>query len=196
MEHKNSTTIVILAAAALLVIGGFIGLKKHVEVASPVPVTVVEAPVEEPAPAEKPARIEKKRAKQETAVSFENVATVGQNSQPEEYATTSEVVDYAYEMLDYYRIYTDEEKMQMAQAMSMMQYYVEEIRANAMEYVQALNMEERQQLIDAVSTYQEYISAVQQEFAGIATDEEIAVFGGALQSMQAMNDSLLKAALF
>ena len=196
MENKNSTTIVILAAAALLVVGGFIGLKKHMEVASPVPVTVVEAPVEEPAPAEKPARIVKKRAKQETAVSFENVATVGQNSQSEEYATTGEVVDYAYEMLDYYRNYPEEEKMQMAQAMSMMQYYMEEIRANAMEYVQALNMEERQQLIDAVSTYQEYISAVQQEFAGIATDEEIAVFGGALQSMQDMNDSLLKAALF
>ena len=195
MENKNSTTIVILAAAALLVVGGFIGLKKHMEVTSPVPVTVVEAPVEEPAPAEKPA---KKRAKRDTAtaITFENVTSVGQNSQPEEYATTSEVVDYAYEMLDYYRNYTEEEKMQMAQAMSMMQYYVEEIRANAMEYVQALNMEERQQLIDAVSTYQEYISAVQQEFAGIATDEEIAVFGGALQSMQDMNDSLLKAALF
>ena len=198
MENKNSTTIVILAAAALLVVGGFIGLKKHVEVASPVPVTVVEAPVEEPAPAEKPARIVKKRAKRDTAtaISFENATSVSQNSQPEEYATTGEVVDYAYEMLDYYRNYTDEEKMQMAQAMSMMQYYMEEIRANAMEYVQALNMEERQQLIDAVSTYQEYISAVQQEFAGIATDEEIAVFGGALQSMQDMNDSLLKAALF
>jgi len=195
MENKNSTTIVILAAAALLVVGGFIGLKKHMEVTSPVPVTVVEAPVEEPAPAEKPA---KKRAKRDTAtaISFENATSVSQNSQPEEYATTGEVVDYAYEMLDYYRNYTDEEKMQMAQAMSMMQYYMEEIRANAMEYVQALNMEERQQLIDAVSTYQEYISAVQQEFAGIATDEEIAVFGGALQSMQDMNDSLLKAALF
>jgi len=198
MENKNSTTIVILAAAALLVVGGFIGLKKHMEVTSPVPVTVVEAPVEEPAPAEKPARIVKKRAKRDTAtaISFENATSVSQNSQPEEYATTGEVVDYAYEMLDYYRNYTDEEKMQMAQAMSMMQYYMEEVRANAMEYVQALNMEERQQLIDAVATYQEYISAVQQEFAGIATDEEIAVFGGALQSMQAMNDSLLKAALF
>ena len=201
MNKNNIVLPAVLVLAAAALVGGFIGLKKHVEVASPVPITVVEAPAEAPAkePAvEDPAPEKKKRAKRDTAtaITFENVTSVGQNSQPEEYATTSEVVDYAYEMLDYYRNYTDEEKMQMAQAMSMMQYYVEEIRANAMEYVQALNMEERQQLIDAVSTYQEYISAVQQEFAGIATDEEIAVFGGALQSMQAMNDSLLKAALF
>jgi len=189
----------VLIAVAIALVGGFIGIKKYKDSTTPAPVAIVEAPAEEPAeePAvEEPAPEKKKRAKNNVAVSFENVATVGQNSQPEEYATTSEVVDYAYEMLDYYRNYTDEEKMQMAQAMSMMQYYMEEIRANAMEYVQALNMEERQQLIDAVSTYQEYISAVQQEFAGIATDEEIAVFGGALQSMQDMNDSLLKAALF
>ena len=201
MNKNNIVLPAVLVLAAAALVGGFIGLKKHVEVASPVPITVVEAPAEAPAeePAvEDPAPEKKKRAKRDTAtaITFENVTSVGQNSQPEEYATTSEVVDYAYEMLDYYRNYTEEEKMQMAQAMSMMQYYVEEIRANAMEYVQALNMEERQQLIDAVSTYQEYISAVQQEFAGIATDEEIAVFGGALQSMQDMNDSLLKAALF
>ena len=201
MENKNSTTIVILAAAALLVVGGFAALKNHKDRVAPTPTPVAveeaQAPAEEPA-VEDPAPEKKKRAKRDTAtaITFENVTSVGQNSQPEEYATTSEVVDYAYEMLDYYRNYTEEEKMQMAQAMSMMQYYMEEVRANAMEYVQALNMEERQQLIDAVSTYQEYISAVQQEFAGIATDEEIAVFGGALQSMQAMNDSLLKAALF
>ena len=199
MENKNATTIVILAAAALLVVGGFAALKNHMDKVAPPPVAVVEAPAEAPAeePAvEEPAPVKKKRAKRDVASGFRDFMPVGQNSQPEEYATPGEIVDYAHEVLDYYRNYTDEEKMQMAQAMSMMQAYMEEMRMNAAAYVQALNMEERQQLIDAVSTYQEYISAVQQEFAGIATDEEIAVFGGALQSMQAMNDSLLEAALF
>lgn len=199
MENKNATTIVILAAAALLVVGGFAALKNHKDRVAPTPTPVAveeaQAPADEPA-VEEPALVKKKRAKRDVASSFQNFIPVGQNSQPEEYATPGEIVDYAHEVLDYYRNYTEEEKMQMAQAMSMMQYYMEEVRANAAAYVQALNMEERQQLIDAVSTYQEYISAVQQEFAGIATDEEIAVFGGALQSMQDMNDSLLKAALF
>ena len=104
MENKNATTIMILAAAALLVVGGFVALKNHKDrvAPTPAPVTVVEAPVEEPAPAEKPARTVKKRAKRDTAtaISFENATSVSQNSQPEEYATTSEVVDYAYEMLE------------------------------------------------------------------------------------------------
>ena len=197
--NKNAFTLpAVLVIAAIALVGGFIAVKKNVNVTSPAPVAVVEAPAE--APAEEPAAEmpapEKKRAKRDTAIRFENVTSVARNSQPEEYATPGEVVDYAYEVLDYYRNYTDEEKMQMAQALSMMQYYMEEVRANALEYVQALNAEERQQLVDAVATYQEYISAVQQEFARIATDEEIAVFGGALQSMQDMNESLLNAALF
>ena len=189
----------VLIAVAIALVGGFIGIKKYKDSTTPAPVAIVEAPAEEPAeePAvEEPAPEKKKRAKRDAASTFTSISPIGMDSQIQEMPTKEEVIDYAYEMLDYYRNYTEEEKMQMQMAMGVMQYYMEAMRMNIAEYVQQLDFDQRMQLAQVADESRELLDALQLEMSRAATDEEIAVFGGALQSMQAMNDSLLKAALF
>ena len=189
----------VLIAVAIALVGGFIGIKKYKDSTTPAPVAIVEAPAEEPAeePAvEEPAPEKKKRAKRDAASTFTSISPIGMDSQIQEMPTKEEVIDYAYEMLDYYRNYTEEEKMQMQMAMGVMQYYMEAMRMNIAEYVQQLDFDQRMQLAQVADESRELLDALQVEMSRAATDEEISVFGGAFQSMQALNDSLIDAAIF
>lgn len=151
-----------------------------------------DASAEEEAPVEQP----KRRARRNVASDFGRIAPIGQDNQVQEIPTKEEILNFAHEMLDNYRNSTDEEKMQMQMGLGMAQYVMDYMSANVANFIPMLDSEQRQRLLEAADASRELLDAIQLEMAEVASDEEIAVFGGAFQSMRTMNDSILEAAPF
>jgi len=204
--NKNTVLPLVLVIATFLGVAAFLSFKQRKEGAAPVPVAVAaaEAVEEEPAeelaepeqPVEQPKKKRAKRTAKEASEEFGSMLPIGMDNQIQDMPTKEEVIDYAYDMLESYRNGTDEERMQMQMAMGMAQAVMNAMTGFVAGYVQTLDPDQRQKLLVAADASREILDAVQLEMAGAATDEEIAVFGGAFQSMRALNNSILDAMVF
>lgn len=208
--NRNTFIPIALVVAAFLAAAAFFSIRQRKDGAAPAPAevaaveTVAEQPAEELAepeqpveqPAEQPKPKRPKRSAKEASEDFGSMLPIGMDNRIQEMPTKEEVIDYAYEMLDSYRNGTDEERMQMRMATGMAQVVMSAMSGFVAGYVQQLDPDQRQQLLAAADASREILDAVQLEMAGAATDEEIAVFGGAFQSMRTLNESILDAAVF
>ena len=193
MNKKDVILPVVLILAALLIVGGFVMLKKHKDSVAPTPVAVVEEVVEEPE--EEPQPQPRRRQRRDLNSSINRMVPV-QGDQIQGMPTREEAVDAAWDILAAYRESTPQEKQQMAMVMNMASYMLYGISQNAGQFIQRLTPEQRNQLVNAAGTSLELLGAVQEEMMNNVTDEEVQVFGGVFQSMQYLNESLMNAALF
>ena len=193
MNKNNVILPVVLILAALLVVGGFVLLKKHKDSVAPTPVAVVEEVVEEPE--EEPQPQPRRRQRRDLNSSINRMVPV-QGDQIQGMPTREEAVDAAWDILAAYRESSPQEKQQMAMVMNMASYMLYGISQNAGQFIQRLTPEQRNQLVNAAGTSLELLGAVQEEMMNNVTDEEVQVFGGVFQSMQYLNESLMNAALF
>ena len=192
MNKNNVILPVVLILAALLVVGGFILLKKHKDTVAPT-VAVVEEVVEEPEP--EPEEQPKPRRRRDVNSSISRMMPV-QGDQVQGMPTREEAVNAAWDILSAYRESTPQEKQQMAMVMNMASYMVNGIAQNAGQFIQRMTPEQRDQLLQAAGGSLDLLDAIQEEMMYDVTDEEIQVFGGVFQSMRNLNESLMKSALF
>ena len=193
MNKKDVILPVVLILAALLIVGGFVMLKKHKDSVAPTPVAVVEEVVEEPE--EEPQPQPRRRQRRDLNSSINRMVPV-QGDQIQGMPTREEAVDAAWDILAAYRESTPQEKQQMAMVMNMASYMLYGISQNAGQFIQRLTPEQRNQLVNAAGTSLELLGAVQEEMMNNVTDEEVQVFGGVFQSLRYLNESLMDAALF
>ena len=194
MENKNVFTAVAVIVAALLIVGGFIALKKHKDSVVPAPVEVVKTVAEEPAE-EEPAPPPRRRQRRDLNSSINRMVPM-QNDQVQGMPSREEAVDAAWDILATYRESSPQEKQQMAMVMNVASYMLYGISQNAGQFIQRMTPEQRDQLVNAAGASRELLDAIQEEMMGNVTDEEVQVFGGVFQSMQYLNESLMDAALF
>ena len=194
MENKNVFTAVAVIVAALLIVGGFIALKKHKDSVVPAPVEVVKTVAEEPAE-EEPAPQPRRRQRRDINSSINRMVPM-QNDQVQGMPSREEAVDAAWDILATYRESSPQEKQQMAMVMNVASYMLYGISQNAGQFIQRMTPEQRDQLVSAAGASRELLDAIQEEMMGNVTDEEVQVFGGVFQSMQYLNESLMDAALF
>ena len=195
MNKNNVILPVVLILAAALVVGGFILLKNHKDKVAPTPVVVVEEPVvEEPEPVvEEPApqpRRQRQRRDLNSSINTMNPMQ-GQNM-----PTREEAVNAARDILASYREASPQEKQQMAMVMNIAAGFMNGISQNAGQFIQQMSPEQRDRLVNSAGTSLELLSAVQEEMMYDITPEEAQVFGGVLQSMRNLNESLLNSAIF
>ena len=194
MNKNNVILPVILVLAAILIVGGFIMLKKHKDNVAPTPVAVVEEPVvEEPEP--EPEEQPKPRRRRDVNSSINRMMPV-QNDQVQNMPTREEAVGAAWDILNAYRESTPQEKYQMAMVMNIASNMLYGISQNAGQFIQQMTPEQRDQLVNAAGASRELLDAIQEEMVNNVTPEEVQVFGGVFQSMQYLNESLMDAALF
>ena len=194
MNKNNVILPVVLILAALLVVGGFVLLKKHKDSVAPTPVAVVEEVVEEPEPeVEEPQP--RRRQRRDVNASINRMMPV-QGDQVQGMPTREEAVNAAWDILSAYREATPQEKQQMYMVMNMASYVVNGISQNADQFIQRLTPEQRDQLVNAAGGSLELLDAIQEEMMPNVTDEEMQVFGGIFQSMRGLNESLMNSALF
>ena len=194
MNKNNVILPVVLVLAALLVVGGFILLKKHKDSVAPTPVAVVEEVVEEPEPeVEEPQP--RRRQRRDVNASINRMMPV-QGDQVQGMPTREEAVNAAWDILSAYREASPQEKQQMYRVMNMASYVVNGIAQNADQFIQRMTPEQRDQLLNAAGGSLELLDAIQEEMMYNVTDEEAQVFGGIFQSMRGLNESLLNSALF
>ena len=195
MNKKDVLLPIALILAALLVVGGFVLLKKHKDSITPSPVVVVvDEPVEEPEP--EPEQPQPRRRQRRDINSSINRMVPMQGDQVQGMPTREEAVDAAWDILSAYRESSPQEKQQMAMVMNMASYMLYGISQNAGQFVQRMTPEQRDQLVNAAGASRELLDAIQEEMMNNVTDEEVQVFGGVFQSMQYLNESLMDAALF
>ena len=195
MNKKDVLLPIALILAALLVVGGFVLLKKHKDSITPSPVVVVvDEPVEEPEP--EPEQPQPRRRQRRDINSSINRMVPMQGDQVQGMPTREEAVDAAWDILSAYRESSPQEKQQMAMVMNMASYMLYGISQNAGQFVQRMTPEQRDQLVNAAGASRELLDAIQEEMMNNVTDEEVQVFGGVFQSMQYLNESLMNAALF
>ena len=192
MNKNNVILPVVLILAALLVVGGFILLKKHKDAVAPT-IAVVEEVVEEPEP--EPEEQPKPRRRRDVNSSISRMMPV-QGDQVQGMPTREEAVDAAWDILSAYREASPQEKQQMAMVMNMASYMVNGIAQNAGQFIQRLNDEQRNQLLQAAGGSLDLLDAIQEEMLPNVTNEEMQVFGGVFQSMRNLNESLMNSALF
>ena len=193
MNKKDVILPVVLILAALLIVGGFVMLKKHKDSVAPTPVAVVEEVVEEPE--EEPQPQPRRRQRRDINSSINRMVPV-QGDQIQGMPTREEAVDAAWDILAAYRESSPQEKQQMAMVMNIAANMLYGISQNAGQFIQRMTPEQRNQLINAAGTSLELLDAVQEEMMNNVTQEEVQVFGGVFQSMQYLNESLMNAALF
>ena len=193
MNKNNVILPVVLILAALLIVGGFIMLKKHKDSVAPTPVAIVEEVVEEPE--EEPQPQPRRRQRRDINSSINRMVPV-QGDQVQGMPTREEAVDAAWDILATYRESSPQEKQQMAMVMNIAANMLYGISQNAGQFIQRMTPEQRNQLINAAGTSLELLDAVQEEMMNNVTQEEVQVFGGVFQSMQYLNESLMNAALF
>ena len=192
MNKNNVILPVVLILAALLVVGGFILLKKHKDTVAPT-VAVVEEVVEEPEP--EPEEQPKPRRRRDVNSSISRMMPV-QGDQVQGMPTREEAVNAAWDILSAYRESTPQEKQQMAMVMNMASYMVNGIAQNAGQFIQRMTPEQRDQLVQAAGGSLDLLDAIQEEMLPNVTNEEMQVFGGVFQSMRNLNESLLNSAIF
>ena len=195
MNKNNAILPVVLVLAAILIVGGFVMLKKHKDTVAPTQTLEVvdktaEEPEEEPAP--KPRR---QRQRRDINSSINRMMPM-QNDQVQGMPTREEAVDAAWDILTSYREASPQEKYQMAMVMNIASNMLYGISQNAGQFIQRMTPEQRDQLVNAAGASRELLDAIQEEMSSNVTPEEVQVFGGVFQSMQYLNESLMDAALF
>ena len=194
--NKNTVILpVVLILAALLVVGGFVLLKKHKDSVAPTPVAVVEEPVEVPEPEVEEPKPRRQRQRRDINSSLNSMMPV-QGDQIQGMPSREEAVDAAWDILSAYREASPQEKQQMYMVMNMASYVVNGIAQNADQFIQRMTPEQRDQLLNAAGGSLELLDAIQEEMLPNVTDEEMQVFGGIFQSMRGLNESLMNSALF
>ena len=195
MNKNNVILPVVLILAAILLVGGFVMLKKHKDSVVPAQtLEVVDKTAAEPEE-EEPQPQPRRRQRRDVSSSINRMMPV-QNDQVQGMPTREEAVDAAWDILATYRESSPQEKYQMAMVMNIASNMLYGISQNAGQFIQRMTPEQRNQLINAAGASRELLDAIQEEMAGNVTDEEVQVFGGVFQSMQYLNESLMDAALF
>ncbi|MBR4254086.1 MAG: hypothetical protein IKQ16_03255 [Lentisphaeria bacterium] len=195
MNKNNVILPVVLILAAILIVGGFVMLKKHKDSVAPTQtIEVVDKTVAEPEE-EEPAPQPRRRQRRDLNASINRMMPM-QNDQVQGMPTREEAVDAAWDILSAYREATPQEKYQMAMVMNVAANMLYGISQNAGQFIQRMTPEQRNQLVNAAGASRELLDAIQEEMSSNVTDEEVQVFGGVFQSMQYLNESLMDAALF
>ena len=195
MNKNNVILPVVLILAAILLVGGFVMLKKHKDSVVPAQtLEVVDKTAAEPEE-EEPQPQPRRRQRRDVSSSINRMMPV-QNDQVQGMPTREEAVDAAWDILATYRESSPQEKYQMAMVMNIASNMLYGISQNAGQFIQRMTPEQRNQLINAAGASRELLDAIQEEMAGNVTDEEVQVFGGVFQSMQYLNESPMDAALF
>ena len=193
--NKNSVILpVVLILAAILIVGGFVMLKKHKDSVAPAPIEVVKTAEAEPEE-EEPAPQPRRRQRRDINSSINRMMPM-QNDQVQGMPTREEAVDAAWDILSAYREASPQEKYQMAMVMNIASNMLYGISQNAGQFIQQMTPEQRDQLVNAAGASWELLDAIQEEMVNNVTPEEVQVFGGIFQSMQYLNESLMDAALF
>ena len=193
--NKNSVILpVVLILAAILIVGGFVMLKKHKDSVAPAPIEVVKTAEAEPEE-EEPAPQPRRRQRRDINSSINRMMPM-QNDQVQGMPTREEAVDAAWDILSAYREASPQEKQQMAMVMNMASDMVNGIAQNAGQFVQRMTPEQRDQLLQAAGGSLDLLDAIQEEMMYNVTNEEMQVFGGVFQSMRNLNESRLNSTLF
>ena len=194
MNKKDVILPVVLVLAAILIVGGFIALKKHKDRVAPAPIEVVKTV--EPEPEEEEPQPQPRRRQRRDINSSINRMMPMQDNQVQGMPSRQEAVDAAWDILSAYREATPQEKYQMAMVMNIASNMLYGISQNAGAFISQMPPEQRDQLVNAAGASRELLDAIQEEMMGNVTAEEVQVFGGVFQSMQYLNESLMDAALF
>ena len=194
MEKRNIITALAVILAAILLVGGFIVLKKHKDSVVPAPVAAVETAESEPEE-EEPRPQPRRRQRRDINSSINRMVPM-QNDQVQGMPSREEAVDAAWDILATYRESSPQEKQQMAMVMNVASYMLYGISQNAGQFISQMDSQQRNQLVNAAGASRELLDAIQEEMSSNVTDEEVQVFGGVFQSMQYLNESLMDAALF
>ena len=194
MNKKDVILPVVLILVAILLVGGFIALKKHKDTVNPTPAPVAaveeveEEPVEEPAP-------QPRRRRRDLNSSISSMMPV-QNNQVQGMPTREDAINAARDILTAYREASPQEKQQMYMVMNIASNMLYGISQNAGQFIQQMSQEQRDQLVNAAGTSRELLDAIEDEMMFDVTDDEVQVFGGVFQSLRYLNESLMDAALF
>ena len=195
MNKRDVILPVVLILAAVILVGGFIALKKHKDTVNPTPAPVAVVEEVEEEPAEEPAPQTRRRQRRDLNSSISSMMPV-QNNQVQGMPTREDAINAARDILTAYREASPQEKQQMYMVMNMASYVVNGISQNADQFIQRLTPEQRDQLVNAAGGSLELLDAIQEEMMPNVTNEEMQVFGGVFQSMRNLNESLLNSALF
>ena len=195
MNKKDVILPVVLILVAILLVGGFIALKKHKDTVNPAPapVAVVEEVKEEPV--EEPAPQPRRRQRRDINSSLNRMMPV-QGDQVQGMPTREEAVNAARDILTAYREASPQEIQQMYMVMNIASNMLYGISQNAGQFIQQMSQEQRDQLVNAAGTSRELLDAIEDEMMFDVTDDEVQVFGGVFQSLRYLNESLMDAALF
>ena len=195
MNKKDVILPVVLVLVAVILVGGFIALKKHKDTVNPTPAPVAVVEEVEEEPAEEPAPQTRRRQRRDLNSSISSMMPV-QNNQVQGMPTREDAVNAARDILTAYREASPQEKQQMYMVMNIASNMLYGISQNAGQFIQQMSQEQRDQLVNAAGTSRELLDAIEDEMMFDVTDDEVQVFGGVFQSLRYLNESLMDAALF
>ena len=195
MNKKDVILPVVLILAAVILVGGFIALKKHKDTVNPTPAPVAVVEEVEEEPAEEPAPQTRRRQRRDLNSSISSMMPV-QNNQVQGMPTREDAINAARDILTAYREASPQEKQQMYMVMNIASNMLYGISQNAGQFIQQMSQEQRDQLVNAAGTSRELLDAIEDEMMFDVTDDEVQVFGGVFQSLRYLNESLMDAALF
>ena len=195
MNKKDVILPVVLILVAILLVGGFIALKKHKDTVNPTPAPVAVVEEVEEEPEEEPAPQPRRRQRRDLNSSISSMMPV-QNNQVQGMPTREDAVNAARDILTAYREASPQEKQQMYMVMNIASNMLYGISQNAGQFIQQMSQEQRDQLVNAAGTSRELLDAIEDEMMFDVTDDEVQVFGGVFQSLRYLNESLMDAALF
>jgi len=195
MNKKDVILPVVLVLVAILLVGGFIALKKHKDTVNPTPAPVAAVEEVEEEPVEEPAPQPRRRQRRDINSSLNRMMPV-QGDQVQGMPTREEAISAARDILTAYREASPQEKQQMYMVMNIASNMLYGISQNAGQFIQQMSQEQRDQLVNAAGTSRELLDAIEDEMMFDVTDDEVQVFGGVFQSLRYLNESLMDAALF
>ena len=194
MNKKDVILPVVLILAAVILVGGFIVLKKHKDTVNPTPAPVAVVEEVEEEPAEEPAP-QPRRRRRDLNSSISSMMPM-QNNQVQGMPTREDAVNAARDILTAYREASPQEKQQMYMVLNIASNMLYGISQNAGQFIQQMSQEQRDQLVNAAGTSRELLDAIEDEMMFDVTDDEVQVYGGVFQSLRYLNESLMDAALF
>ena len=195
MNKKDVILPVVLILVAVILVGGFVALKKHKDTVNPTPAPVAVVEEVEEEPVEEPAPQPRRRQRRDINSSISSMMPV-QNNQVQGMPTREDAVNAARDILTAYREASPQEKQQMYMVMNIASNMLYGISQNAGQFIQQMSQEQRDQLVNAAGTSRELLDAIEDEMMFDVTDDEVQVFGGVFQSLRYLNESLMDAALF
>ena len=130
MNKNNVILPIVLVLAAILLVVGFVALKKHKDRVAPTPVVVTKTVEEEPEEKEEPAPPPRRRQRRDLNSSINRMMPM-QNDQVQGMPTREEAIDAAWDILSSYREASPQEKQQMYMVMNMAAYMLNGISQNA-----------------------------------------------------------------